>query len=199
MAAGSVTDSVQRSRADGTQPPRRAPKRSDRIRAPRNAPPPRARQVRPRNGGQTRSPELRVSSPPALLLRIHGHSAPTATTTSDPSLRRDPVLARRSSPTSSSPAPASIAARYSTLTLATRSRFFPCGSPPRDRRALLLRPDRWHRACKHRASRRARNWRDPELKVDGGPSPASLVARCSGRTTRTRYSAGRSDSRQPTS
>src|SRR5947209_19875659 len=57
----------------------------------------RARQVRPRNGGQTRSPELRVSSSPALLLRSHGYSAPTATTTSDPSLRRDPVLAKSES------------------------------------------------------------------------------------------------------
>jgi hypothetical protein len=53
----------------------------------------RALQVRPRSGGQTRSPELRVSSPRALLLRTHGYSAPTATTTTTPRRVRAPVVA----------------------------------------------------------------------------------------------------------
>jgi hypothetical protein len=55
--------------------------------------------ARPRKAGldrkraKTRSPELRVCGPCALLLRIHGHSAPTATTTSDPDPRRDALVA----------------------------------------------------------------------------------------------------------
>ena len=75
----------------GSMPQRSAP--ASRLDSARERPAGRARHVRPRNGGQTRSPELRVSSPPALLLRIHGYSAPNATTTSDPSLRKGPVLA----------------------------------------------------------------------------------------------------------